>query len=384
MSFPTLPNLPAPAALRNPSSGFAAHLLRAILIASGCALLVVALFLSLGRFRLPETGRVLLFAFTYCALIALPSFVILTFLSVRYTARFPRLIVLAQALVLVCLAIAGSFAAGLVFQILHLVPRQEFWAEFRFSAPFSVVVSLMFGLSISAFETMRYKLQAATLEARTRQVEQERAYKLLAEAQLSSLESRIHPHFLFNTLNSIAALIPSDPQKAEDTVGKLASLLRFSLTANHSGTVPLLQELKIVRDYLEIEKTRFGARLRYEIAVPESLGEAQVPPLALQSLVENAVKHVVAQRTEGATIQVRGFKLDGAAGPVPHGSICLEVLDDGPGFSLDAIRPEHGLGNLTARLELLFGEDGRLEVARQGSNTAVRLLFPASSLGSRS
>jgi signal transduction histidine kinase len=62
----------------------------------------------------------------------------------------------------------------------------------------------------------------------------------------------------------------------------------------------------------------------------------------------------------------------------------LEVLDDGPGFSLDAIRPEHGLGNLTARLELLFGEDGRLEVARQGSNTAVRLLFPASSLGSRS
>ena len=107
------------------------------------------------------------------------------------------------------------------------------------SYPFSVVISLMFGLSLTTYETLRYKLQAATLELRTRQVEQERAYKLLAEARLSSLESRIHPHFLFNTLNSIAALIPSDPQRAEDTVGKLASLLRFSLNANHSGLVQL-------------------------------------------------------------------------------------------------------------------------------------------------
>ncbi len=148
------------------------------------------------------------------------------------------------------------------------------------------------------------KLQAATLELRTRQVEQERAYKLLAEAQLSSLESRIHPHFLFNTLNSIAALIPSDPQLAEDTVGKLASLLRFSLNANQSGLVPLSQELKIVRDYLEIEKTRFGPRLSYEIAVPETLEDVKVPPLALQSLVENSVKHVVSQRSQGATIQM--------------------------------------------------------------------------------
>jgi sensor histidine kinase YesM len=382
MSYPSDSTLSAPSKPLYPSTGIANYLLRAIIVASGCTLLVVLIFLSLGRFRLPETGRVLFFAFTYCVLIVLPSFVVLTRLSVRFTAQFPRLIVLMQATVLACMAIAGSFAAGLVFQIFGLLPRSAFWPEFRFSAPFSVVVTLMFGLSISAFETMRYRLQAATLELRTRQLEQERAYKLLAEAQLSSLESRIHPHFLFNTLNSIAALIPSDPQKAEDTVGKLASLLRFSLTANQSGTVPLHQELKIVRDYLEIEKTRFGARLRYEITLPESLNQALVPPLALQSLVENAVKHVVAQRSEGATIQVRGSMLEGNADAGGEASICLEVLDDGPGFSLEAMNPEHGLGNLIARLELLFGDAGRLEVARTEGMTNVRLLFPATKSGS--
>jgi LytS/YehU family sensor histidine kinase len=222
---------------------------------------------------------------------------------------------------------------------------------------------------MATYETMQFKLQAATLELRSKQVEQERAYKFLAEARLSSLESRIHPHFLFNTLNSIAALIPSDPVRAEDTVGKLASLLRFSLNANHKGLIPLSQELKIVRDYLEIEKTRFAGRLRYEIEVPEALEDAKVPPLALQSLVENSVKHVVSERQQGATIQISGSR--------DSNRIRLDVIDDGPGFSLDAITPEHGLGNLIARLELLFGADGQLEVTRAGDKTIVRLSFPA-------
>ncbi|MGD0942077.1 MAG: histidine kinase, partial [Terracidiphilus sp.] len=266
---------------RGKSGIYAAHLLRAVLIAVACAFVIFLIFLSIGKFRLSTMGRELLFAFTYCALIAFPSIPLLTRISHRYTERFSRLVILMQAMALLCTAIAGSFAAGLVFQFIHLLPRNEFWSEFRETTPFSVVISLMFGLSISAYETLRYKLQATALELRTRQVEQERAYKLLAEARLSSLESRIHPHFLFNTLNSIAALIPRDPQLAEDTVGKLASLLRFSLNANQSGLVPFSQELKIVREYLEIEKTRFGSRLNYEIAAPADLDKVKVPPLAL-------------------------------------------------------------------------------------------------------
>lgn len=331
--------------------------------------MIVILFLSVGRTRLSEIGHQFLGAFVYSALIALPSIFLVTRVSVRYTARYPRLVVLMQAAVLVCTATAGCLEAAFVFWITGLISRGQYWQEFWASFPFSVFITLAFGLSLATYETLRFRLQDAALELRTKQVEQERAYKLLAEARLSSLESRIHPHFLFNTLNSIAALIPSDPQRAEDTVGKLASLLRFSLNAHHSGLVPLGQELKIVRDYLEIEKTRFGSRLRYQISVPETLADVRVPPLSLQSLVENSVKHVVAQRSQGAEIAIIGSK--------NSNRIRIEVLDDGPGFSLDSITPEHGLGSLIARLELLYGAAGQLEVTRESDKTAVRLSLPA-------
>lgn len=363
---PAMPDLSVNRTQLNP---YASFLLRAVLTVSTIAVLILLIFVSSGRTKLSQSGTSIVGTFVYSAAIALPSIVILTWVSHRYTEKYPRLIILVQALILVCAATAGTLAGDVVLQVIGLVPRGRYWHEFRGSFPFAVLISLLFGLVISSFETMRYRLQAATLELRTRQVEQERAYKLLAEARLSSLESRIHPHFLFNTLNSIAALIPSDPARAEHTVGNLASLLRFSLTANPSGLVSLTQELKIVRDYLEIERTRFGARLRYEFDIPDSLAQVKVPPLALQSLAENAVKHVVSVRPQGAIIRITGS--------THSNRICIKVLDDGPGFSLDAITPEHGLGNLIARMELLYGPDGQLEVAREDGQTAVRLSFPA-------
>jgi sensor histidine kinase YesM len=335
------------------------------LTVSAITLLIVLLLLSLGLMRLSTIGTHILAAFIYSALIAVPSMFLVNWISHRFTKKYPRLVVLMNALALVCTSTAGCLIGGLVLQFAGIDSRSMYWLELRGSLPFAIIISLMIGLSMATYETMQFKLQAATLELRSKQVEQERAYKFLAEARLSSLESRIHPHFLFNTLNSIAALIPSDPVRAEDTVGKLASLLRFSLNANHKGLIPLSQELKIVRDYLEIEKTRFAGRLRYEIEVPEALEDAKVPPLALQSLVENSVKHVVSERQQGATIQISGSR--------DSNRIRLDVIDDGPGFSLDAITPEHGLGNLIARLELLFGADGQLEVTRAGDKTIVRL-----------
>ena len=248
---------------------------RAIWIVCGVTVAIFLIFLSSGRIRLSQAGVEVVGAFVYSAVISLPSIYLLTQVSFRYTVRFPRLVVLMQAGVLLCTSVVGSLLGDLVLVLVRIVPWGEYEFELRGSLPFAVVISLIFGLSISRFETLRYKFQAAQLELRTRQVEQERAYKLVAEARLSSLESRIHPHFLFNTLNSIAALIPSDPAHAEEIVLRLASLLRFSLNANHGGLVALRQEVKIVRDYLEIEKTRFAARLRYEIEVPEAMMDAK-------------------------------------------------------------------------------------------------------------
>lgn len=335
------------------------------------ALLVAMLLLVFGHQEISAFGRHLFAAFIYATLIGVPSSFLLNLVGFRCSERWPRGVMLLYAAVLVAMAMVGTAAGALLMKSAHLLGNGSAWVEFRSSYPISLLVSLLLGLSISSFETMRHKLHYAILELRTRQMEQERANKLLAEAQLSSLESRIHPHFLFNTLNSIAALIPSDPKRAEETVARLASLLRFSLNSSQQSLVPLEQELKIVRDYLEIETTRFGARLRYAIDVPEALRARKVPPLALATLVENAVKHVVARRPEGAAIAIAAAEEDGR--------VTLEVMDDGPGFSLENIAQDHGLGNLAGRLELLFGERAELDVMRRDGKTVVTISLPAES-----
>jgi len=344
-------------------------MLRIILFLPVCALFIVLIFLAEGRTRLSDTGVHFVSALVYCLAIGVPTTVVITWLNYRWPRRWDRFIVPIQVLIILTTSLLGSAAASYILVLTRIIPAGTWHLEFRSSLPFSIVISLAIGLTMTTYQTLRYKLQAATIELATRQAEQERAYKLLAEARLASLESRIHPHFLFNTLNSIAALIPCDPQRAEDTVGKLASLLRFSLTANPSGLVPLSQELKIVRDYLEIESTRFGPRLRYSIEVPDSLSSIKTPPLALQSLVENAVKHVAAQRIEGATLLITAAR--------KGDTLRIEVIDDGPGFTLSNISPEHGLGNLIGRLDLLFGEHGKLGVTQRDNLNVVSLEFPA-------
>ncbi len=163
--------------------------------------------------------------------------------------------------------------------------------------------------------------------------------------------------------------------RAEDTVGKLAALLRFSLNANHSSLVPLSQEPQIVRDYLEIEKTRFGARIVYDISVPDDLGDVKIPPLALQSLVENCVKHVVAQSTQEVTIQVAG-SIIGSAG---SSRILLEVSDDGPGFSLDAINPDHASAISSHASNFCLAAPASWKSLAPPAGPRSRLSFPASS-----
>lgn len=329
---------------------------------------IVAILILVIEHTRSHIGTKFLASFVYAMVIGFPATLLLNWVGFRYTERFPRFVFVIHTVILIGIATAGTLGGALVLAIVGIIPPAWYWPEFLSSLPISLVVTVVVGLSITSFETMRHRLQSATLELRTRQVEQERANKLLAEAQLSSLESRIHPHFLFNTLNSIASLIPTDPGRAEATVGKLASLLRFSISANQSGLVPLGQELKVVRDYLAIEATRFGPRLRYEISVPEVYADITVPPLALQTLVENSVKHVVSQRSEPASIGVTGAL---------HGShLELVVSDDGPGFSLAEVTPDHGLGNLAARLELLFGKSAGFDVSRIEGRTRVTMKIP--------
>lgn len=356
------------------TSSFRSIFVHGFFIAVVVTIVIVLLFISIGEIHLSHFGAALVKSFLLCMCIGIPSTVILSWIALRLAEWAGRWIHLINSLLLIGIALLGLLCADWLFVFLGLDTLSNLSTTFFNYAPFSTVAVLTIGISVSVYERMRYRLHAATLELHTRQLEQEHAYKLLAEAQLSSLESRMHPHFLFNTLNSIAALIHSDPLCAERTLEKLASLLRFSLTSNKSGTVDLCQEVKIVHDYLEIEKTRFRQRLRFTIDISKDLEIFQIPPLALQTLVENAIKHVVSQRQEGATITIRGtLQMDTAHGEI----ICIEVSDDGPGFSLHSVQPEHGLGNLIGRLKLLYGSAGQLHVERRNNVTIVMLFLPA-------
>ena len=269
--------------------------------------------------------------------------------------------------------LAGGMFACLVFVAIGWIPASLYWAEFLGSLKISLFLTVLAGGVISMYESFRARLDETTLQLRTKELERERALKLATEAQLASLESRIHPHFLFNTLNSISSLIPEDPKRAEQLVERMAALLRFSLDANHSGLVPLDRELKIVSDYLAIEQARFGDRLRFQIDVPADLGEAKVPPLAIQTLVENSVKHAVSRARSGGEIRLNVSR--------ENGSLQIQVLDEGQEFALDAAPSGHGLDILKGRLKALFGHQGGLTLERSGDWNKITLLVPQGGKG---
>jgi two-component system, LytTR family, sensor histidine kinase AlgZ len=224
------------------------------------------------------------------------------------------------------------------------------------------------GVGMILYELQRARLDALTLELRTRELEHERTVTVALEARLATLQSRLHPHFLFNTLNAISALIPEDPDRAERTVERLAALLRFSLDATQETVIPLGDELKIVGDYLEIEHTRLGDRLSYSVKAEAAVTACAIPPLAVQTLVENSIKHAIAPRPDGGHIRVEACE----AGR----DVMLTVWDDGAGFTAADIRPGHGLENLQARLAARFGAAARLWIERHAGGTLVSLSLP--------
>jgi two-component system, LytTR family, sensor histidine kinase AlgZ len=233
----------------------------------------------------------------------------------------------------------------------------------------SIYMTVTFGVVMSAYEIMRSQLDAAALALRTKERDEADARRLAAEAQLASIESRVQPHFLFNTLNSIAALVHDDPNGAERMTGQLAALLRSALDGTSTPLVPLDEELRVVRAYLDIERVRFGDRLRYSVDLGAGTADTMVPRMGLQTLVENSVKYSVSPQRAGAAILVRA-----AAG---DGRLHVSVEDDGPGFD-PAIRPEgHGLDLLARRLGMLFDGRASMTVESRTGRTRVSLDLPA-------
>ena len=263
----------------------------------------------------------------------------------------------------------GAVAGTLVVFALNLEPGMDFrWLLTR-SVQLAIVLALLVGVIHAVVILLKERLHDVEATLRSREVEYERALKLATEARLTALEARIHPHFLFNTLNTISSLIPSAPARAERLVQRLASVLRFSLDSHEAGQVTLEQELTIVRDYLEIEQARFGPRLRYTLDVTPDLSAVRVPALSVQTLVENSVKYAAAANRDGGDIRVRVTR--------QNGEVRVEVSDGGPGFELAQLPVGHGLDNLRGRLAALFGREEALQVQHRNGRTTVSFQVPA-------
>jgi two-component system LytT family sensor kinase len=208
-------------------------------------------------------------------------------------------------------------------------------------------------------------------EVQARTVREAHLQTRLVEARLKTLQAELHPHFLFNTLHAISALVHTNPDGADRMISRLSDLLRITFDRSESPMVPLQEELEFLQKYLEIEQTRFQDRLtvRYHID-PDTL-DAEVPRLLLQPLVENAIKHGVSPRTGPGLVQI--------SSRVEGGSLWLEVKDNGVGLSGSArsqFNSGVGLANTRDRLECLYGEAHRIEFSEGDGGLAVRLVVP--------
>ncbi|MEJ5368162.1 MAG: histidine kinase [Bryobacteraceae bacterium] len=201
--------------------------------------------------------------------------------------------------------------------------------------------------------------------------------RLLVQARLSALSSQINPHFLFNTLNTVGSLIRTDPEKARQVVYRLSNILR-RLLRKTDNFAPLREELAFIDDYLSIEMARFGHKLRVVKQVDERTLDCQVPAMLLQPLVENSIRHGLAQKIEGGEVRIESRIEDGARGR----RLVLTVADDGVGMEeerLKSILDQAGIGvsNVNERLQVLFGSNYGLSItSRKGEGTRTVIELP--------
>ncbi len=237
----------------------------------------------------------------------------------------------------------------------------------------SSLIALIVGLIISNYERLQSEIEQSYRAIAANRVREERLRELAARSELKALQAQINPHFLFNALNSISALISIDPDAAHRTLEQLAGIFRGTLLASEKETVPLSKELELIEAYLDVERARFGDRLVVETSIGSAAGGAQVPPLILQPLVENAVRHGISPRVEGGRIAI-GAAIEGSV-------LRITVEDDGEGIDLasDGAIPEQGYGlrNVRDRLATRFGEGEwlRFESGR-GRGTRVEIVIP--------
>jgi len=198
-------------------------------------------------------------------------------------------------------------------------------------------------------------------KSRRQQVDTLKLEALIKELELKTIKAHINPHFIFNSLNSIRALVDENPERARKAITELSNILRSSMQADKSETVTLEKELYIVKDYLALENMRFEDRLKIEYQVDEDTLDQPVPPMMLQTLVENAIKHGISKQINGGIVRVISGFTDHYHELAVQNTGYLNGARNGEGF---------GLSSTTDRLNLLYGNKAKFEI-RQAAPSLV-------------
>lgn len=252
----------------------------------------------------------------------------------------------------------------------------QFWQRLGIEWLSWIFITLPFGVAVYLCMVGIEHATRYFIEAREREVQVARLSEQLSSARFAALQAQLNPHFLFNTLNTIAVLVRDDDrQGAVRIVEHLSELLRRTLTRHRANEVTLGEELELVRQYVAIEQARFSDRLRPEFRIPDSLLSAAFPSFALQTLVENAIRHGIARHTDAGLLLVTTERV----GDV----LQITVVDDGVGIDPAAAPPAgHGIENTRERLRALYGANASLELARRPKGgTIATLRLPYRELG---
>jgi len=193
--------------------------------------------------------------------------------------------------------------------------------------------------------------------------------RLHTEAKYAALQSKVNPHFLFNTLNTILDLVPKSPKKVESIILSLSDIYRRMLGLPDDSLISIREEVDLVRQYLDVEKVRLNERLTYHIAVDDNLFGIEIPPLVIQTLVENAIKHGIAPKKEGGWIEITITQ--------DNGRVCICVDDNGIGIKSTPRETGFGLTGTRKRLDLCYNGKATLQIDdRKEGGTTVRIIIP--------
>jgi two-component system LytT family sensor kinase len=287
----------------------------------------------------------------------------------RLASRIPVHIVLSAIFILVVNAISVPAYWYLGFPNKVRYPTMEIMFKDLIIGPFMIHQGLLvyWGTLIAAHAVEYYRQMQA---GKTRAVE---LASQLSKAQLAALKMQIHPHFLFNTLNSIAALLHKDVEAADRMIARLSDFLRITLKSSETSAVTLEQELEFLKAYLEIEQMRFQERLVVEMRVAAEALDAQVPNLILQPLIENAVRHGTARQISTGRLEIEVLR--------EANRLLIKIEDNGPGLNGNRKRKSGGgvgLSNTKARLGQFYDGDFGFEIAEKENQdgTIVSLNVP--------